>query len=98
MKISQLASKPQLVKLVLDDSSIVERHGETIEFWTWDRQPLDIFMKLANSNAADQGSIIGIVKSLILDEDGREVIADGATIPTDILIAAIDRIVRLLGK
>lgn len=98
MKISQLASKPQLVKLVLDSEEIVSRHGESIEFWTWDRQPLDVFMKLANANVTDQGSVIGIVKSLILDEEGREVIADGNTIPTDILIAAIDRIVRLLGK
>lgn len=98
MKISQLASRPQLIKLVLDNPEIVERHGEPIEFWTWDRQPLDIFMKLANTNTADQGSIIGVVKSLVLDETGQEVIADGNTIPTDILVAAIDRIVRLLGK
>lgn len=98
MKISQLASKPQLVKVILDTAEIVERHGESIEFWTWDRQPLDIFMKLANTNTKDQGSIIGIVKALVLDEDGREVISEGNTIPTDILIAAIDRIVRLLGK
>lgn len=98
MKISQLASKPQLIKLVLDEPALIERHGEAIEFWTWDRQPLDVFMKIANVNVADQSSIIGIVKTLILDEDGKEVITEGVTIPTDVLISAIDNIVRLLGK
>ena len=45
MKLSQLAAKPQLIKLSIDDEATVKEHGEAIEFWTWDRQPLDTFMK-----------------------------------------------------
>ena len=47
MKISQIASKPQLIKLVIEDPEIIKEYGnEPIEFWTYDRQPLETFMKL----------------------------------------------------
>lgn len=98
MKINQLAAKPQLIKLTVNDEIIVKTHGEPIEFWTWDRQPLDVFMKLANINAGENTQIIDIVKDLILDEEGNKVIQGDVTLPTDILVAAIGEITKLLGK
>lgn len=98
MKLSQLASKPQLIKLVLDDEDIIKEHGEPIEFWTWDRQPLDTFMKLANSDGKDAGQMIDIVRTLILDEQGKQIISNENIIPSNILIRAIAKIVELLGK
>lgn len=98
MKLSQLASKPQLIKLVLDDEDVVKEHGEPIEFWTWDRQPLDTFMKLANSDGKDAGQMIDIVRTLILDEQGKQIISNENIIPSNILIRAIAKIVELLGK
>jgi hypothetical protein len=98
MKLSQLAAKPQLIQVTLDDPSTIETHGEAVEFWTWDRQPLDTFMKLAQANQADAGSMIGIVRTLILDESGKEIISDDSMLPTPLLLAAIQKIVELLGK
>lgn len=98
MKLSQLAAKPQLIKLVLDDEEIVKEHGEPIEFYTWDRQPLDTFMKLANSDGKDAGQMIDIVRTLILDEDGKQIIKGEDIIPSNILIRAIAKIVETLGK
>jgi hypothetical protein len=98
MKLSQLAAKPQLIKITLDDQALVKEHGETIEFWTWDRQPLDVFMRLANSKETDVGSMIDIVRTLILNEDGSQVVTDGAMLPTNVLIAAIGSITTTLGK
>ncbi|CAB4137482.1 hypothetical protein UFOVP327_28 [uncultured Caudovirales phage] len=98
MKLSQLASKPQLIQVTLDDAQTIEAHGEAVEFWTWDRQPLDTFMKLAQANQSDTASMIGIVRTLILDDTGKEIISDDSMLPTSLLLTAIQKIVEQLGK
>jgi ubiquinone biosynthesis protein Coq4 len=97
MKLSQLSAKPQLVEVSLDDKATVKEFGEPITFHTWDRQPMDIFMKLANSNN-DTQSIIGVVKTLILDEEGKQILQDDAMLPTHVLMKAITKVTELLGK
>lgn len=98
MKINQIASKPQLIKVVLNDDLTIEELGEELEFWTWDRQPLDKFMKLASTRQDKPEEIIEVVKDLILDEEGKVVIKDGVMLPTQILIRIIQKVVETLGK
>lgn len=98
MKLAQLAAKPQLIKITLDDESIVKEHGESVEFWTWDRQPLEVFMKLANAQGTDMGGIIDVVRTLILDENGKQIIQGETMLPSTILIQAIAKITESLGK
>ena len=96
--ISQLASKPQLIEVILDDESIVAEFGEPLAFHTWDRQPLDLFLKLANRDQQDAASMLNLVRTLILDEKGNQVINDDITLPTTILMKIITKVVDLLGK
>ena len=98
MKLSQLAAKPQLIKLVLDDEDTIKEHGEAIEFYTWDRQPLDTFMKLANSDHGNAAAMIDVVRTLILDEAGKEIIQKDVMLPSTVLIKVISKIVETLGK
>jgi hypothetical protein len=98
MKISQLAAKPQLIKMTLDDAETVAEYGEAVEFWTWDRQPMDVFMRLAAVDVANSATVIEAVKSLILDEDGRPVLTGEMTLPTRVMMQIITRIVESLGK
>ena len=98
MKLSQLSSKPQLIDVQLDDEDTIKEFGEAIEFWTWDRQPLDVFMKLASASGSDTGNIINIVRTLILDEKGKEILKDDAMLPTHVLMKAIAKVTELLGK
>lgn len=98
MKITQLAAQPQLVKITIDDAATVEQWGESIEFWTWDRQPFDVFMKIASAGDGNTAQIMSIVKDLILDEEGKPAIVDGTTLPNGILMAAIAKITEMLGK
>lgn len=97
MKLSQLSAKPQLIEISIDDEDTVKEFGEAITFHTWDRQPLDVFMKLANT-ANDTGSIIEVVKSLILDEKGKEILSKDTMLPTHVLMKAITKVTELLGK
>lgn len=98
MKLHQLAAKPQLIKITLEDEAILKEFGESLDFWTWDRQPLETFMKLANANQQDLTGMINIVKTLILDEDGKEIITTDSMLPSHVLIKVIGRIVESLGK
>jgi hypothetical protein len=98
MKLSQLAAKPQLIKVELDDTDTVKEFGEAIEFYTWDRQPLDIFMKLANAQQQDIGQMIDIVRTMILDEAGKPIIDKDSMLPTNVMLRAIQKIVESLGK
>lgn len=98
MKLSQLSAKPQLVKIELMDEEIQKEFGEAIEFYTWDRQPMDVFMKLASATQDNTTGIINIVKTLILDEDGKEILTDDTMLPTNILMKAIAKVTELLGK
>jgi len=98
MKITQLASKPQLVKITLDSKDIVKEFGEAVEFWTWDRQPLDVFMKLASAGTADPSVMVDVLRTLILDESGKQIIQGEVMLPTKVLVAAMQEITKMLGK
>jgi hypothetical protein len=98
MKLNQIAAKPKLIPIVLDDKDVVEEFGEAVEFHTWDRQPLEVFMKLANANQQDQSQMIEIVRTLILDENGKQIIDGENMLPSGLLIKAIGKIVEKLGK
>jgi hypothetical protein len=98
MKISQLAAKPKLVKIILDSKDIVEEFGDPVEVWTLDRQPLDVFMKLASANQGNYSEMVNILRTMILDEDGQQVITGDVMIPTSILIASMTAITEMLGK
>ena len=42
--------------------------------------------------------MIGVAKSLILDEKGKEIIKDGTMMPTNILIKVVQKVTESLGK
>jgi hypothetical protein len=98
MKLSQLSAKPQLIEIKIDDEDTVKEFGEAITFHTWDRQPMDVFMKLANMTNNDTASIIDIVKTLILDDNGKEILTKDSMLPTHVLMKAITKVTDLLGK
>jgi hypothetical protein len=98
MKLSQLAGKPQLIQIAIDDEDTVKEFGEALEFWTWDRQPMATFLKLASVDAGNPSSIIESVKTLVLDEDGKEILTGDATLPTKVMMRVISKVVEGLGK
>ena len=99
MKLSQLTSKPKLEKIVIDDEKIVASYGEPIEFWVYDRQGMDTFMKLATlEGEQDVATISEVVKNLILDEKGNKILDGDNLLPVDVMIKCIEVTVRRLGN
>ena len=104
MKLSTLSKEPTLVEILIDDEEIVTEYGEALSFHTWDRQPMHIFVQLANlsqdseNSAPNIGEMLNLVRTLILDEKGKEIITDDTSLPTNVLIKVIGKVTETLGK
>lgn len=98
MKLSTLASKPQLITITLDDEEIIADFNEAIEFYTWDKQPLDTYLTMASMDFSNPDQVLSIVKTLILDESGTPIISEDNVLPVKVLLKAITALTENLGK
>ena len=104
MKLSEISKKPQLVEVLIEDEEIITEFGEALTFHTWDRQPMDTFVKLANltsdsdSKNIKVGDMIDVVRTLVLDEKGKEIIGKDNALPVNVLTKVIQKVTETLGK
>jgi len=98
MKLTQLASKPQLIKITLDTPEIRAKYNDELEFWIMDRQPIEQFIKMATMGADNYGEMIRMVNNLVLDEQGNPAIKEGEALPNDVMMSVIGAVVERLGK
>lgn len=98
MKLSELCAKPKLVEVVIDDAETIEKCGSSIEYWTWDRHSLTTFVKFASIKKDDMDAQVNVVKSLVLDENGTEIISDDNMPSTAVLTRVFERVSDELGK
>ena len=98
MKLSDLASKPQLTKMIIDDEPIVEKYGESLEFFVLDRLPIETYTKLASVKTDDPGEMYHVIKELILNDEGQPVMSEGNVLPMDVMNAAVMKVTESLGK
>ena len=96
MKLTQLAKAPQLIRIELDDEEIRKEYDDSLEFWIYDRQPLDQFIKLATAKQDDIGSLIEMINAMILDENGERVIKDNLTLPSNIILKVVNKVTETL--
>jgi hypothetical protein len=98
MKLSELAKKPKLIELTISKQELVEKYGDELTFFMYDRQSLDIFTKLANATQDNVGEYMTILKDIIVNEDGKPVMDDEMVLPIDVLTEAMRLIGERLGK
>jgi hypothetical protein len=98
MKLTQLKAKPQLIKVIIDDEETVKEYGEAVEFWIYDRQPMDVFVRLATVKQDNIGELFGLVNTMVMDEDGKPIITDEETLPMAVMSKVITKVVERLGK
>jgi hypothetical protein len=96
--LTQLAAKPQLIKITLNDPAIIEKYEDELEFYIYDRQPIEKFIKIATTMNTDYTSAVGMMNDLILNEDGSQVCKDGLVLPSDVMSLAIQKVIEQLGK
>ena len=98
VNLKTLAAKPQLIKIVLDTEEIKEQYGDELEFYIYDRQPIDKFIKIASTMNTDYTGAVTMMNDLILDEDGKPVCNDGLVLPSGVMSMAIQKVIEHLGK
>lgn len=98
MQLKDLARQPQLIKKTLSDEATIAEYGEVIEFWTWDRQPMSTFLKLAAVDATNYSTVFAAVRELVLDEQGQQILTEDLMLPTPVLMRVITEVVEGLGK
>jgi hypothetical protein len=98
MKLTQLAAKPQLVKITIDEEDVIKQYGEPLEFWIYDRQPLDKFIRLAQMQADNFADLVMAINEMVLDEEGNKIITEELTLPTNVMTKVIGKVVETLGK
>jgi hypothetical protein len=98
MKLKDLASKPQLTEIIIDNEDIVKKYGDSLSFYVHDRLPIETYTKLASVKSDDAGEMYSLIKDLILDDDGYPVMSEGNVLPMDVMSAAIYKVTESLGK
>ena len=98
MKITELVSKPKLISITIDDAETVKEFGEALEFWTHDRQPLDQFLKLSNNLNKDQAAAIEVIKTMVLDEKGKQILTGEELLPISVMVKVMAKIMDRLGN
>jgi hypothetical protein len=98
MKLAELAAEPKLIKIILDDEDLVKKYNEPLEFWIWDRQPIDSYMRMAKSTTDNFDDIVTAVNEMILDEEGKRIVQGNVMLPTNVLMKAFTKVIETLGK
>ena len=100
MNLKELATKPQLIKVTLDDKETIKEYPEGLEFFVWDKQPLEHFIKIATStqHTDNYPEMVELCASMVLDEDGKAVMSDGLVLPGAIMLKCVNKVVEQLGK
>jgi len=98
MKLAELAAEPKLIKIILDDEDLVKKYNEPLEFWIWDRQPIDSYMRMAKSTTENFDDIVSAVNEMILDEEGKRIVQGNVMLPTNVLMKAFTKVIETLGK
>jgi hypothetical protein len=99
MNIKEFASKPELLEIILDDKDLVEKYGEPITFYTYNIVRMSTYFDFFNARSNNEfAQLDGMMKAMILDKNGKKVLADDEDLPIDIAAAAINKIGEILGK
>ena len=99
MFIKDLAKKPELMEITIDDEEIVKNYGDAITFWMRDFVDLNTYFDFfASQTERDGVKLNAMLRGFILNEQGESVIGEDEELPIDILVAALTKINDALGK
>jgi predicted Zn-dependent protease len=99
MNIKELASKPQLIQVNIDEPTIVEKYGDVITFYTYDVVSLSTYFEFYDARSEGQmNNLEKMIRKLVLSEDGNPAIGEDEDLPIDIATEVVKKIGEVLGK
>lgn len=99
MNISEFAKKPELIKIEINDPTIVDKYGDAITFYIYDNIDISTYFEFYKSQSDNDGEKVNaMLRRLILNEKGKPVIGDEQILPIDLALNALHEINDHLGK
>ena len=99
MDITQLAAKPKLEELTIDDKDIIDRYGEPITFWIMDQMDVSTYFNFYKLQQGEDSTLLNeLLRKLILNDKGRPVLEAEEVFPVDITLSILVKINEFLGK
>jgi hypothetical protein len=99
MDITQLAKRPELVKLEITDEDIVKEYGEPVSFWMLDHIDVSTYFSFYKfQQNQDSDLLMDVLRKIVLREDGSRSIADDAVLPVNLTLSVLVKINEFLGK
>lgn len=97
--IGNFTKPPELLEIVLDGEDIVHEYGEPIVFWMKDFVDITTYFNFYRAQSeGNSGVLDDILRTLILDKNGKPAIKEGHALPVDIAVGALSKINENLGK
>jgi hypothetical protein len=99
MNISEFKIKPKIIEILIDDEATVTTYGDSIKFFMYDHLDITTYFKFFRAqNEGNTDELLRIVKKIILDEKGKQVMNEEIELPVDIFTSAVIKITEHLGK
>jgi hypothetical protein len=99
MNIQEFKIKPKIIEVEINNETIIETYGDTIKFYMYDHMDLTTYFKFFRAQSeGNTDELLKIVKKVILDEKGKQVMTDDYELPVDIFTNAVIKITDHLGK
>jgi hypothetical protein len=99
MNITQLAKRPELFEIVVDDEDIVKTYGEAITFHMYDHVDINTYFDFYRVQQEQDGrQLNALLKKIIVDKDGKPCIGDDDMLPIDVTLAVLVKVNESLGK
>lgn len=96
--LAEFARKPQLLEIVLDTAEVIEEFGEAITFYMHDYVDISTYFDFFKASQEGGDALNGILRSLVLDKDGKPCIQPGNALPVSLTVAVLSEINKNLGK
>ena len=82
MNISEFKIKPKIIEIEIDDEFIVKEYGDSIKFFMYDHLDLTTYFKFFKAqNEGNTDELLRIVKKIILDDKGKQVMNEEYELP-----------------
>lgn len=99
MDISKLSKKPQLEKLEITDEDVVAEYGEAITFYMLDEMDVSTYFNFYKFQQSQDSDLLnGLLRKIILKENGKPAIAEEEVLPVTLTLAVLVKINEFLGK
>jgi hypothetical protein len=98
VRLSSLKAKPTLVEKLIEDADIIEAFGGPLQFWTWDRIPLETYMALVSADQDDISSRFAIARKLILEEDGTVILTGDEVFTPAVMTVIVGEVFSGMGN